>query len=190
MFFLRFLSNGSSIFSYTIERICNNEDDCARNSITNLANTILQRQYNYSAIMNELEPLIVGPSLTPDDLYLKCYDSNQTIQRCGTLSKPESCSIFNIMSESKTFIGCNYDWTISNAYIQIYQTDSNLSSFDIDCNQSLCNTYSIAQAAKQLMFKHRITVTPIGLLYNSISKLMISTVFIIMMIFIALYNRV
>jgi hypothetical protein len=49
--------------------------------------------------MNEVRPLISGPSLTPDDPNLNCYDSNQNISRCSTVTKPGSCVIDDEISE-------------------------------------------------------------------------------------------
>ncbi len=36
----------STFFSYSIDRVCQNKDDCARDLIKNVADDMLQRQYN------------------------------------------------------------------------------------------------------------------------------------------------
>ena len=78
---LKFLLNAPTNFSYTVEKECSDRDDCARELITHIATDIFRRQLDYSTIVNEVYPLVIGPSLTPDDPYLKCYGSNQTVEK-------------------------------------------------------------------------------------------------------------
>jgi hypothetical protein len=43
---LQFSSTILTFFSYNINRACKNKDDCARDLIKNVADDMLQRQYN------------------------------------------------------------------------------------------------------------------------------------------------
>jgi hypothetical protein len=148
---------------------------------------MLERQYNYSAIMDEVEPLVTGPSTTPDNPDLKCYDSNQNVQQCGTSTKPGSCVILDTISQKKIDFQCDTELSVGNAYINIHQSDNNFGTFNVHCNRSLCNTYATLQAAKELMFKYNVTKTLDGRLNGS--RLIISTSLMIMMIFILLSYR-
>jgi hypothetical protein len=184
---LQFESCILTFFSYTIERACKNQDDCARNLITNIAIEMLQREYNYSVIMNEVQPLLVGPSIISNNSMLNCYDSHQNVYPCGTLTRPGSCVISHTIIQKKMSAECDTEQTVGNAYVSIYQSNSDFARFSVHCNRSLCNTHSTLQGVKDLMFKYNITVTADEGLNGS--RLMISTSLMIMMICIVIFNR-
>jgi hypothetical protein len=178
----------SSFFSYDIERACQNKDDCARDLITNVAVEMFPRQYNYSAIMNEVRPLISGPPLTPEKPNLNCYDSNQ----CGTSTKPGACVIEDTILKKEISIRCDNQSIFGDVYISIYHSDRNFATFGVHCNRSVCNSPSTLQSAKELMFKYNITATLDGRLMDlgnsDGSKSMMSISLMIMMIFGLLLN--
>jgi hypothetical protein len=184
---LQFESSISTFFSYTIERACKNQDDCARNLITNIAIEMLQRQYNYSLITNEVQPFVVDPSIISNTSMLNCYDSNQNVYPCGTLTRPGSCVMSHTITQKKISTECDTEQAVGNAYVSIYQSTSDFTRFSVHCNRSLCNTHSTLQGVKDLMFKHNVTVTADGRLNGS--RLMISTSLMIMMICIVIFNR-
>ncbi len=189
---LQILTNFEYI-TYDINRACNDTDDCARDLIKNGTNEMLQRQVNYTGIMDEIRPLISGPSLTPDDPNLNCYDSNQNISPCGTSIKPGSCIILNAILKKTMSVRCDTSAAIGNAYISIDQSDNNYASFNVHCNRSLCNSHSTLQTAKELMFKYSITATldgrlvDTGTIVNDGSKLMVS-ILLMIMIFLGLLS--
>jgi hypothetical protein len=148
---------------------------------------MLQRQYNYYEIMDEVQSLVVGPSLTSNNFALYCYDSNQNAYPCGTLTKPGSCVISHTITHKKISTECDTEQTVGNAYVSIYHSDSNFALFNVHCNRSVCNTHSTLQSVKNLMFKHNITVTADGRLNGS--RFIVSTTLMIAMIFIVIFNR-
>lgn len=184
---LEFSPTIATFFCYSIDRVCKNKDDCARDLAAMVAGEMLQRYYNYSAIMNNLEPFVTGPPLTPDNPSLNCYDSNQNIHQCDVSTQPGSCAISEIISKKETSIQCDTEVGDNNAYVSIYQSDSGYASFDVHCNRSLCNTYSTLQATKELMFRYNVTKTADGRLSGS--QLIISTSLMIMVIFILFSNQ-
>jgi hypothetical protein len=137
--------------------------------------------------MNEVQPLVSGPSLTPNEPNLNCYDSKQNVYQCGTSTKPGSCVISDEISKKKISATCDTKLDVGNAYISMFHSDRNHVTFDVHCNRSLCNTYSTLQVAKELMFKYNVTVTLDGRLDGS--RLIISTSLMIVMIFILFFNR-
>jgi hypothetical protein len=188
------ISTGSNFFAYTIDSSCKDKDDCARDLIKNLVTEMLQRGFNYSGIMNQVQQLVTGPTLTSTNPNLTCYDSNQKIQQCGTAIRPGSCVISDRILESKRSVQCDTELSVGNAFISIYQSDSDYAVFDVHCNQSLCNSPSVLQEAKELMFKHKITATldgrlvDTGTIVNDGSKLMVSMLLMIM-IFLGLLSH-
>ena len=174
-------SSDVSAFSYSIDRACNNEDDCAQGLIIKMTNEILKHDYNYTAIMAELEPLVTVSDLTPQDPNLQCYNSNETVQPCGTSFENSACVIKDSITEKKVSISCDSEVLIGTAYVSIYQDFENeFALFDVHCHRSLCNTRFTLDATKQLTYKYNITLTPDGRLDGS--RLITSSLLIIMMI--------
>ena len=155
-----------SAFSYSIDGACNNRDDCVRQLIGDVANKMFKHDYNYSAVLNELKPLITDPPLISQDSNLTCYDSNQTAQPCGTSPQTSSCVIIDAIPQKKLSMACETGLFAGNAYVAIYQASVDDASFDVHCNRSLCNTRSTLDAVKEVVFKYGITVTPDGRLVN------------------------
>ena len=153
-------------FSYLIDRACNNRDDCVRQLIGDVANEMLKKDYNYSGVLNELKPLITSPPSRSLDSNLECYNSNGTVNTCGTSPLTSSCAIIDAISQKKLSMTCETDLYAGNPYVAIYQSSADDASFDVHCNRSLCNTRSILDAVKELVFKYGITVTPDGRLVN------------------------
>ena len=172
----------SGYFSYSINRACNDQDDCARHLITDIANEMSQRNYNYSSIKAEIQPLISDPIFTPKDPELQCYDPKHNVQRCGTSSSNSSCVIINKIQSKRMSFQCDTKLFGGDVHVSIYQElDSDYASFNIHCNGSLCNTRSTLRAVKQMAYKHGITVTLDGRLDGS--RLVKSTLLIMAMIF-------
>jgi hypothetical protein len=100
--------------------------------------------------MNEVKPLIVGPSLTSANPALNCYNSNQNAHQCGTSTEPGSCVISDTILDKKISFECDTNLIVGNSYISMHHSDNNYDSFNVHCNRSLCNTQSTLQAAKDL----------------------------------------
>lgn len=161
-------SSDMSTFNYFIDRACKDEDNCAQALITKMANEILTHNYNYSAIIAELEPLVTISVLTPEDPSLQCYTSNQTIQQCGTSFDRSACVIKDSITEKIIQLSCESDVLVGTAYISIYQDfDNEYASFDVHCHRSLCNTHFTLETAKNVTYKYNITRTPDGRLDGS-----------------------
>jgi len=174
-------------FTYTIHRECDDKNDCDRNLAKIVANEMQQQQqYNLSGIQNELGPFILGPSLTPSNPNLTCYDFNENIQSCGTLNQSGSCVISNNIFENKLIYVCGDKDIFSIPFVNIYQSEHYL-TFDIQCNQSLCNNQTTLQQVKSIMYKYDINITPDGRLYNHSYKLIPSVVVTMIMIFILFF---
>jgi hypothetical protein len=137
-------------FTYTIYRECDDKNDCDRNLAKTVANQMQQQQYNLSGIQNELGSFILGPSLTPSNPNLTCYDSNENIQSCGTLTQSGSCVISNNIFQNKITYVCGDKGIFSTPFVDIYQSEHYL-SFDIQCNQSLCNNQTTLQQVKSII---------------------------------------
>lgn len=80
---------------------------------------------------------------------------------------------------------CGDKETFSTPFVNIYQKEHYL-TFDIQCNQSLCNNQTTLQQVKSIMYKYNITVIPDGHLYSQSYKLTSSTVITMTMVLILL----
>lgn len=176
-------------FEYRIHRECDDKDDCDRILARSVATQMQQQQqYTLNGIQNELKPFILGPSLSSENPNLTCYDSNQNIQSCGTLTQSGSCVISNNIFENKIINVCGDKDIFSTPFVNIYQSNHYL-TFDIQCNQSLCNNQTTLQEVKSIIHKYHITMTPDGRLYNLSSKLISSAVVTIFMIIVLFFSE-
>ena len=186
---LDFSTDTSIFFSYSIDRVCNNLDDCARDLVADMAKEILPRNLNYPAIMNELQPLITGPSRITDYPIFQCYDSNGNTQQCGTSFTQGLCAIEDVVTKNEVSINCDTDDLVGQAYVSIYQSfDDDFATFGVHCNRSFCNTRSTLDATKEVAFRYNITITPDGRLDGS--RLLISTLLISLMMLFLFFNQV
>jgi len=144
---------------------------------------ILQKQFNFHEIINELRPLILSSPLTSNNSILTCYDSKENVGQCGTTAKHGLCIISHEIVRNRS---CIAEVKADEVPVSIYQY-SNYASFDVHCNRSLCNNNSILQNVKDIMFKYNVTTALDGRLVESIegcgSKLMASILLMIIMIF-------
>ncbi|CAF3426841.1 unnamed protein product, partial [Rotaria sp. Silwood2] len=144
--------------SHYVDIACKDKDDCARDLAINVATEMSQRQYDFPRIMDELAPLILGPPLSSSNPELNCYDSNQKVHQCATLSKSGSCFVANKIRNNKISSSCKTDSFGREISINMYQ-DQNDATFDVRCNRNLCNGHSTLKAVKQILFRHNITQT-------------------------------
>lgn len=177
-----------STFSYSIDRACTDRDDCARHLITDVANEMLKKNYDYLAALDDLKPLITAPSSIFQDSNLQCYDSNETIRTCSTSPQTSSCVIIDKINEKKLSMTCETQLYAGNAYVSIYQSTIDDASFDVHCNRSLCNTRSTLDAVKDVVFKYGITVTPDGRLTNGSTAVISTWLLIIIAAFVVFYR--
>jgi len=166
----------SSFFSYSILRTCQDTDDCARDLIENIANEMLSRQYDYSKIMNDVRSLISGPPLTPEKPNLNCFNEYNNEIPCASLTKLATCKISDEIFSDKISTKCDTEFVTGPTSLYIYQSEINdkFAQFDVYCNQSICNSRTTLQSAKDLMLKYNVTINQDGLLANSMSQLVYS----------------
>lgn len=153
----------SSRFSYSIDRACNDQDDCARRLIIDTANEILDRNYNHTAIVAEIQPLISEPMINRYDYELQCYNSNHNVQDCGTSLKKGSCLLINKISQMKISLQCDTNIFGGDVYVLIYdEIHHDYASIHIQCNSSLCNTRSTLHEVKDVLYRFQVTTSPDG----------------------------
>jgi hypothetical protein len=172
--------------SHYVDIACKDKDDCARELAINMATEMSQRRYDFLRIMDELAPLILGPPLSSSNPELNCYDSNQKVHQCATLTKPGSCIVANKITNNQISSSCRTDSFEREISINMYQEKDD-ATFDIRCNRNLCNGRSTLQAVKQILYRHNITQTPDGRLNGS--RFHISIFLMIIMIFGLLSNQ-
>lgn len=156
-------SNTPGFFSHSIDRACNDRDDCARDLITDMTNEMLQRDYNHTTILAELQPLISDSIVTPYDYELQCYNSQHNVEECGTPLAMGSCLIINKISHNKISLQCNTEIFPRDIHVIIYEEiHDHCATLHIQCNGSLCNTRSTLREVKEVLYRHGVTVTPDG----------------------------
>jgi len=185
---LTFYQSGLFKFYYSIQYRCSYRDDCTRDLAKYEVAQLLKRQINYTAIITETRPLVLGPPLTPGNPSLSCYNGVRPGTCAASPTLSGICAILDNMWDKTTRITCDYYTLYLGPRIKIYQSfERNITTFNIYCTQQLCNTNRTLQTVKGIMFKYGVTTTPDGLLNDS--QLIISTSFLmIVMLLFVIFN--
>jgi len=182
---LTFYQSGLFEFNYSIQYICSYRDDCTRDLAKYEVAQLLKRQINYTAIITETRPLVLGPPLTPGNPSLSCYNGVRPGTCAASPTLSGICAILDNMWDKTTRITCDYYTLYLGPRIKIYQSfERNITTFNIYCTQQLCNTNRTLQTVKGIMFKYGVTTTPDGLLNDSQLILSTSFLMIVMLLFV------
>lgn len=181
---LHLTSLDSAYLSYYIDRACKDKDDCARDIAIHEANKMLQRQIDVPNMIKELKPLMIGPSLLSPNTKLLCYDANEVLHECTTVSLIGICGLSNKVSGNKISRSCSN--SMREIFVSMYRS-GNDDMFDFQCDESLCNNQTTLQNIKRIMFEYNVTKTLDGRLDGS--RLVISISLIIMTMFTLLFNH-
>jgi hypothetical protein len=181
-------SFGSNTLFYSSNHECKNKDDCAREFAINNAPEILRQPIiDYKSIAAELKPLLLAaPSAENTDLV--CFDSNENIRQCSISTIYGECKSSDYLTEKKKIIrSCDNEKYGLKKYVSIYDSGS-FSTFDFQCNRSLCNGHMTMEAVKNIMFKYNVTKTMEGRLKNNSLKLKLSKIILMLIIICLLLN--
>ncbi|UJR24458.1 hypothetical protein I4U23_005834 [Adineta vaga] len=182
---LQIINSAIISFTHYVDITCKDKDDCAKDLAMKITNEILQRPVDFTKILNELEPFIIGPSLTMQNRQLNCYNSNEQAEICIEYPNRGSCASGNTITSNKLTRSCQSSSYQPEISIAMYQ-DSSIATFDILCTRNLCNTQSILNSVKDILFRYNITQTPDGRLTGSTFH--VSILLILIMIFITFLN--
>lgn len=150
-----------AFFSYSILQTCKDRDDCTRDLAEKTVTNMLQRNYPYDSIMNELASLASGPPHSVNHSDLSCFVSDQNVRQCAIATKPGSCVISNVLTKKSTSYSCDNERDTGDASVSLYQSE-NYATFTVQCNRPLCNGHMTMQSAKDILFRYNITKTVDG----------------------------
>ncbi|CAF3631270.1 unnamed protein product [Rotaria socialis] len=168
----------SYYFKYDIHHACKDRNDCAQDFARAAITEMIQRKIDYQSIISELRPLVSADSQSENTTNLVCFDSEETTSQCAVATNLGSCVIADKLIEKEITYYCNTGMHARLGYLNISDSGS-FATFDIHCNQSLCNELSTLKAAKSILFKYGLTETPEGRLNNSSQLIKISVWLII-----------
>ncbi|CAF1304273.1 unnamed protein product [Rotaria sp. Silwood1] len=145
----------NTFFSYDINHVCKDKDDCARYYAEKKINEMTQRSFNISNIYNDLERILYrNKSFNDHDLL--CFDSNEDIRQCTIARMIGSCQIIDDLIKYKTHRRICQRHSQESASVNIYDSNS-FALMTIKCNRMLCNGPLTIQAVKNVLNHHHIT---------------------------------
>ncbi|UJR19057.1 hypothetical protein I4U23_022188 [Adineta vaga] len=174
------ISESTASLSHYVDIECKDKDDCAKDLAIKISIELSQRQYDFSKIINELSPYIIGPSLSTQNRPLKCYNSKEKEELCA------SCFLQNQIIKNKITQSCQTTSSELQPSIRMHQNPTT-ATFDLTCTRNLCNTKSILNIVKDILFKYNVTQTPDGRLNGS--RFQISVFLMIITIIFAFFHR-
>ncbi|CAF1398154.1 unnamed protein product [Adineta steineri] len=182
---LQVMDSTTISFTHYVDIACKDKDDCAKDLAIKITNEILQRRVDFSKILNELAPFMIGPPLTMQNRQLNCYNSKEKAEVCVEYPDQGSCALENTITKNKLTRSCQPSRHQPEISIRMYQ-DPSTATFDILCTRNLCNTQSTLNSIKDILFRYNVTQTPDGRLTGS--RFQVSAFLILIMISIAFFN--
>ncbi|CAF1099005.1 unnamed protein product [Rotaria sordida] len=151
-------------FSYDINYICKDKDDCTRYFAEKKIIEMRQRSFNISNIYNDLKQILYKNTNLDNDLL--CFDSNEAIRQCTVAGIIGSCQIIDDLIKYKIYRRSCQHHSQESASVNIYDSN-NFAIMTVKCNRMLCNGPLTIQAVKNVLNHYNITDINGRLLGNS-----------------------
>ncbi|CAF3590541.1 unnamed protein product [Rotaria socialis] len=153
-----------AFFSYDINHVCKETDDCARHFAEKKILDMTQRAFNISNLYSDLKQILHKKKNFDQDLL--CFDANESIRQCLVSGMIGSCEIIDDLVKYKIHRrSCEYRIQES-ASVNIYES-GNFAMMTIKCNRMLCNGPVTIEAVKRVLNHYDITDINGRLLGNS-----------------------
>ncbi|UJR09214.1 hypothetical protein I4U23_013462 [Adineta vaga] len=145
---------GKKFFSYDINHVCKDENDCDRHFVEMKILEMKQRLFDISNIYLELERILHYKSNLSQDL--ACFDTNDAVRQCALSGMIGSCQIIDDLVKYKLHRrSCQRSFHAS-ASVNIYDSGS-FAMMTVKCNRMLCNGPLTIEAVKKVLYRHNIT---------------------------------
>ena len=141
-------------FSYEINRVCREQDDCARIFVEKKIIEMTQRWWKISNIYADLRGILHRESNSSTDL--TCFDTNEVIRQCAVPGAFGSCQIIDDLVTHKLHRRSCQRSTQESASVNIYDAGS-FAMMTVKCNRMLCNGPLTIEAVKKVLKHYNIT---------------------------------
>lgn len=144
----------SAFFSYDVQYVCKDADDCARRFTEEKVNVMIQRSFNLSSIYRHLERLLYqrdGPSEN-----LACFDMNDAVRQCTVPGISGYCEMVDDLVKYKVHRRLCRHGSQPSIGVNIYDS-GHFAMITVKCNRMLCNGPLTIAAVKRLLRNHNIT---------------------------------
>lgn len=144
----------NTFFSYDINHICRDKDDCAVYYAQMKISEMSKRFYNIPNLYFDLKRILYKNIHTDDDLL--CFDTNEAIRQCLLSGMSGSCQIMDDLSKHRIYRRSCQHHTHQSANVNIYDSGS-FAMMTIKCNRNLCNGPVTIEAVKHVLNHYGIT---------------------------------
>ncbi len=142
-------------FSYDINHVCRDKDDCARYFAEEKIPEMTQRFFNISNIYSDLHRILYRKS-TSSSQDLACFDTTDVIRQCAVSGMIGSCQIIDDLVKYKLHRRSCQRSTHESASVNIYDSGS-FAMMTVKCNRMLCNGPLTVEAVKKILHRYNIT---------------------------------
>ena len=180
-------TKNQKFFSYDIDHVCKDTDDCARFYAEQRINQLIQRSYNVSNIYVDLQRILYEKSTLSKNL--ACFDMNDAVRQCAIPGMPGSCQIIDDLIKHKFHRRLCVHSAHQLASVNIYDSGS-FALMTVKCNRMLCNGPLTIAAVKKILTRHNITDEH-GRIPGSHGQILLTSYLFIFMTFVSLsgFNR-
>jgi len=144
----------NTFFSYDINHVCKDKDDCARFFAEKKILEMTQRIFNISNIYFDLKRILYQESILSEDLV--CFDTNDAVRQCSISDTIGSCQILDDLIKHKIHRRLCQRSTQQSASVNIYDSGS-FAMMTVKCNRMLCNGPLTIEAVKKVLNRYNIT---------------------------------
>jgi hypothetical protein len=143
-----------TFFSYEINHVCKDQDDCDRIFAEKKILQMTKRFMNISNIYSDLKRILHRESTLSNDLV--CFDMNEAIRQCTVSGMIGSCQIIDDLTKHKFYRRSCQRQIQESASVNIYDSGS-FAIMTIKCNRMLCNGPLTIEAVKKVLKYYNIT---------------------------------
>ena len=144
----------NKFFSYDINFVCKDQDNCAHIYAQKRIIEMTQRTYNLSRIYNDLEKILQRYHHSSNDL--ACFDTNEAIRQCAISNLIGSCQIVDDLVKRKLHRRSCQRSSHESASVNIYDSGSS-ALMTVKCNRMLCNGPLTIEAVKKVLKYYNLT---------------------------------
>ena len=142
-------------FSYEINHLCKEQDDCGRMFAEKIISREMARRFiKFSNLYVDLQRILDRESMATKDLV--CFDTNEVARQCAIPGTIGSCQIIDDLTKLKLQRRSCQRNTHESASVNIYDSGS-YAVMTVKCNRMLCNGPLTVEAVKNVLKHYNIT---------------------------------
>jgi hypothetical protein len=173
----------NTFFSYDINYVCKEKDDCARSFAEKKIMEMTQRVFNISNIYSDLQQILYQKAFLSEDL--ACFDTNEAIRQCAVSGMISSCQIVDDLVKNKLHRRSCQRSTQESANVHVYDAGS-FAMMTVKCNRMLCNGPLTIEAVKKVLNHYNITDIH-GRLSGKSSQVLLQYYLFVLALFLSFY---